>query len=167
MPDDYTIRLQRIKWLATHEKWHPDICVICRLGSACSVRAWWSETAFYDYIKFYTKVDLLKTEKYIKWKYFYAQADLKRHLTQMPECPFSRVASHYLHNKRYFFQRWELNIAARVNRWATKRNTLTFADRSSSLTFDLYCPKNRYSSPICIVVKNLVFAQGTRQVITI
>ena len=40
-------------WLATHEIGHFDICINCRLGSACAVRADWSETTIYDYIRFF------------------------------------------------------------------------------------------------------------------
>ena len=60
-------------------------------------------TARYDSFRFYAKVDLLQTEKLHKTERVVsdqpartAQADLKRHFTQMPEYPFSRIASHIM-----------------------------------------------------------------------
>ena len=48
--------------LATRGNGHSDICVKCRPGSACTVRARKSETALYDQIRFCAKVDLFNTE---------------------------------------------------------------------------------------------------------
>ena len=44
---------------ATREKGHSNICVKCRHGSACAVRAGQSETLLYDSVRLFAKDDLL------------------------------------------------------------------------------------------------------------
>ena len=51
-------------WLAISKKGLSDICVKCRLQSACAIRAGRSETTLYDSIRFCAKVHNLKFDEY-------------------------------------------------------------------------------------------------------
>ena len=89
--------------LATREKGLLYICVNCHLGSACAVRAGWSEMAFYYQIRFCAKIDFINTEILHKnWKCHLDSvcADCtdwsEMRVYANVKCPFPRVASHMI-----------------------------------------------------------------------
>ena len=83
-------------WIATREKENSDICIKCRLGPDCAVRAGYSEMALYDPIRVFASELAVNRKKYIKTESVASDQPAQRHFTQMSECPFSRVASHIM-----------------------------------------------------------------------